>query len=280
MPSASGPKRSSAALAAAEEVASPSAGPSGGARASGRTTRRRPSAIMPPLPAAVIECERAKLVTTMSARATGARAAQVRVEHVAAVLDHEQAVRVGDGADGVPVGAVADEVRREDRLGARADHLLDLVDVDLVRVGLDVDERGHDAVAHERRDVARERQRRRDHLVAGLAAEQVDRQPQRRRAGVHHHAVRLGQQLGAAPLELGDLRPEVPSPACSTSTTASISRSSCTGPASVTRWRRISVMCGSPCVRCVPGLSASTESTGDARPVFSTAATGRVPSSA
>ena len=135
----------------------------------------------------------------------GARAAQVRVEHVAAVFDDEQAVAIGDGADGVPVGAVADEVGREDRLRARADHRLDAVDVDLQRVGLDVDERGDDAVAHERRDVARERERRRDHLVAGLAAEQVDGEPQRRRAAVHHHRVLLGEQLRAAPLELRHL---------------------------------------------------------------------------
>ena len=74
----------------------------------------------------------------------GACAAQVRVEHVAAVFDHEQSVRVGDGTDGVPVGAVPDEVRREDRLRAGPDHGLDLGDVDLQRVGLDVDERGDD----------------------------------------------------------------------------------------------------------------------------------------
>ena len=58
------------------------------------------------------------------------------------------------------------------------------VDVDVERVGLDVDEHGHEPGAHDRRDVGGERDRRRDDLVAGLAAEQLDREVERRRAGV------------------------------------------------------------------------------------------------
>ena len=117
----------------------------------------------------------------------------VGAERVARVLDHLEAVRVGDGADAVPVGAVADEVRSEDRLGARGDHLLDGVDVDVERVGLDVDERGHEPGAHERRDVGGEGDRRGDDLVAGLAAEQLDREVERRRAGVHHDPAPLAE---------------------------------------------------------------------------------------
>src|SRR5205823_4950133 len=46
-------------------------------------------------------------------------------------------------------------------------------------------------------------------LVTRLAAEQVDREPARRRAAVHHHAVALREQLGTPLFELLDLRPEV-----------------------------------------------------------------------
>ena len=52
----------------------------------------------------------------------------------------------------------------------------------------------------------------RDDLVAGLAAEEVDGQPQRRRAGVDHHAVALGEQLGAPSFELGHVGPDGESP--------------------------------------------------------------------
>src|SRR5205823_7742781 len=79
----------------------------------------------------------------------GARTAQPRIEYVAAVFDHGEAMPVGDLADAVPVGDVADEVGREDRPRPGADHLLDAVHVDLVRVRLHVDEGGHDRGLHE-----------------------------------------------------------------------------------------------------------------------------------
>ena len=46
----------------------------------------------------------------------------------------------------------------------------------------------------------------------GSQPEQVDGQPQRRRPAVHHHRVLLGEQLGAPPLELGDLGPDGETP--------------------------------------------------------------------
>ena len=48
-----------------------------------------------------------------------------------------------------------------------------------------------------------------DDFVAGLAAEQIDREAQRRRAGVDHHAVLLREQLGDLALELLDPRPQI-----------------------------------------------------------------------
>ena len=89
----------------------------------------------------------------------------------------------------------------EDRPSARPDHRLDRVDVDVVRVGLDVDEHRHESGPHDRRDVGRERHRRRDDLVAGLQAEQLDREVQRGRSRVAHHAAALPEQLGDALLE-------------------------------------------------------------------------------
>ena len=70
------------------------------------------------------------------------------------------------------------------------------VDIDLERVGRDVDERRHQTGAHHRRDVGGERHRRRDDLVAGLEPEHLDGQVQRRAAGVAHHAAALAEQLG------------------------------------------------------------------------------------
>ena len=73
---------------------------------------------MPPVPAAVMMCDNAKLVTLMSERVPGGRTAQGGPERVAGVLDHREPVGVGDGADAVPVGRVADQVGGEDGAGA------------------------------------------------------------------------------------------------------------------------------------------------------------------
>ena len=110
---------------------------------------------------------------------------------------------VGDLADAVPVRAVATEVGDHDPLGLRTDHLGDALGIDLVGVGLDVDQHGDDARLHQRGEVGREAQDRCDDLVARLAVEQVDGQAQGGRPRVHHHPVLLGQQLGDLALELG-----------------------------------------------------------------------------
>ncbi len=160
---------------------------------------------MPPVPAAVMMCERAKLVTLMSARVPGRRAPQREPERVAGVLDHLQAVAVGDRPDAVPVRGVADQVRGEDRLGPRPDHRLDRVDVDLERVRGDVDEHRHQTGSQDRGDVGGERDRRGDDLVAGFEAEHLDREVERRAAGVAHDAAALAEQLGDALLHRLDV---------------------------------------------------------------------------
>ena len=125
---------------------SPTGGPTVGASTSCRTSSSSSIATMPPLPAAVIACVRAKLVTTTSARSAGAGAAQLRVEHVAAVFDHEQPVArrrsrgCGPSRGSCPRGSGA-------RIALVRGPIISSMrfDVDLVRVGLHVDEHGHDA---------------------------------------------------------------------------------------------------------------------------------------
>jgi hypothetical protein len=135
----------------------------------------------------------------------GARASQPAIQYVAAVFDDGEPVRVGDLTDVVPVGHVADEVGRQNCAGTRPDHLLDPVDVHLIRVRLDVDERGHDPRLHERRNVGGKREHRGDDLVSGRELEQVDRQTQRGRPRVDHHAVAFGEQVSDSVLEVVDV---------------------------------------------------------------------------
>ena len=135
-----------------------------------------------------------------------ARAAQQGVaQHVAGVLDDEEAVTVGDVANHVPVRAVADQVGGEDRLRARAHHLLDAAHVDLVAGLVHVDEGRHHARPHHGGDVGREGEHRGDDLVAGLQVEEVEGEVDGGGTGVHHHAVALGHQLGHPRLELAHL---------------------------------------------------------------------------
>ena len=68
-------------------------------------------------------------------------------------------MRVGDGAQPVPIGSVAAEVRHQERLRALRYRVFDRIDVDLEAVGLDVDEDAHTAGADDRREIGRERQR-------------------------------------------------------------------------------------------------------------------------
>ena len=112
---------------------------------------------------------------------------------------------------------------------------LDRVDVDVVGVGLDVDERGHEAGPHHRRDVGGERDRGRDDLVAGRQQPSSSTaRYERGGARVAHHPASLAEQLGDAaartPRTLLPMRSAVDGPR-STSTTAAISSSSCTLPA-------------------------------------------------
>ena len=76
----------------------------------------------------------------MSDRAPVGAPRRVDPERIAGVLDNRQAVLISDGADVVPVRCVADEVGDQHCLRLWPDHLRDTGDVDVERVGFDVDE--------------------------------------------------------------------------------------------------------------------------------------------
>ena len=108
---------------------------------------------MPPLPAAVIEWVRAKLVTPMSLRVPVRvpRSHESRTSHESSTTLspwRSAMARIASQSGQLPT-----------RLGVRialvavGDPLLDAGDVDHVGVGLDVDEHGHDPRLHHRRDV-------------------------------------------------------------------------------------------------------------------------------
>ena len=122
----------------------------------------------------------------------------------------------------------------QDRLGARADHRLDRVDVDVVGVGLDVDEHRHEPGPDDRRDVGGERHRRGDDLVAGLrdrAARPRGRAPTSRSCTSRRAACRTARRRRARrPARSCRCAAPAVRRAAPTST-ASISRSSWTLPA-------------------------------------------------
>ena len=87
-------------------------------------------------------------------------------------------------------------VRDQDGAGLRTDRRFDLLHVDLVGIRRHVDEHRHEPGPQHRRDVGRERDGRRDDLVARREPEQLDREIQRRGAGVHHDAALLAEARG------------------------------------------------------------------------------------
>ena len=141
--------------------------------------------------------------------------------------------RVGDLGDAVPVGRVADQVReRASRRCAVGDHLLDAGDVDAVRVGLD--SRRTPAPSPPRTIGAMSVENVSAHVTTSAPrreVEQLEREVQRRRARSCTSPRALAEQRRrpGAPSRMTRRPGHSPcGPERSTSTTASISRSSCT----------------------------------------------------
>ncbi len=163
---------------------------------------------MPPVPAAVMMCDRAKLVTLMSARAPVGVPRRVgpRASHESSTSASR--AFVGQRPQGVPVGRVADEVGHQDRLRAVGDGRVDEGRRRRCRCRLDVDEGGHGAGPHQRGHVGGEGQHRGDDLVPGLELEEGGGQLEGRGAGVAHDPPALARQRGDLPLEGADVAPD------------------------------------------------------------------------
>ena len=155
---------------------------------------------MPPVPAAVMMCERANEVTEMSDRVPVG--VPRSVEPSASQESSTTCRRCASAMARMRSQSGTFPMRFGTRIAlCGSDHRLDRVDVDVVGVGLDVDEHGDEPGADDRRDVGRERDRGGDDLVAGLQPEELDREIQRRRAGVAHDAPALPEELGDTLLE-------------------------------------------------------------------------------
>ena len=126
-------------------------------------------------------------------------------ERAGGVLDEDDIL--GNGRlQLLPLDRAPEEVDGEHGLRPRRHRVGDAGDVDVERVGIDIDEDG--AGSAELDDVRRRRERvgGNDHLVAGADAERQHRQVQRRRAGRDDDRVRGAAGLREPLLELGDLR--------------------------------------------------------------------------
>ena len=112
------------------------------------------------------------------AEAAGGAAAVQGSVRLGGVFEHEEAMPARDGADGVHIGGVAVEVRRDDAAGLRGDERLDGARVEVHGARLDVGQDGpRAAIPH---DVAAgdEGEGGDDHLVAWLHSQGEQRQVQ------------------------------------------------------------------------------------------------------
>ena len=137
--------------------------------------------------------------------APGADAPAVELAHqtLAAVLDDRQLVALGDCRDALHLGDVAGEVHGHDRLGARGDRLLELIDVHAERV-VAVDEDGTRAHLGDRADCGVEGIGGGDDLVAGTDAERAQRNFESICAGADADGVLDAERLGEHLLEFGN----------------------------------------------------------------------------
>ena len=146
----------------------------------------------------------------MSARRPVGGTAQGGAKGVRRILDDAKAMAVGDRADAVPIGQVADQVGHEQGRGVGRDQGLDARRVDVVGAFLDVDECRHESGAQQRRNRRRIGEGGRNHLGTGREVEDFDREVERRGARIHHQSEALveqcrhfGLQLAHSGAELG-----------------------------------------------------------------------------
>ena len=122
------------------------------------------------------------------------------------VLDDRDAARLRRLDDRRHVGRLAEQVHRHDRLGPRRDGRDRRVDVDVERVGIDVDQHRRRADAHDAAGGGEERIGRRDDLVAGADVERHQRREQRVGARRQADRVRHAEVRAQLALEAFDFR--------------------------------------------------------------------------
>jgi hypothetical protein len=127
-----------------------------------------------------------------------------RAVGLAGVLDHRQPVAVGDRPDHVHVGDQPEQVDRADRPRPRRDRPLDLLGVDQVGVGLDVDEDGRGAGVEDGVGRRGERVADGDDLVARTEPEAREQGHQRLGPVAHRDRVPGPRPVRPACLERGD----------------------------------------------------------------------------
>ena len=115
---------------------------------------------------------------------------------------------VGDSAQLVELARVAEHVDRDDRLRALGDRGLDGTRIHVQRAGIDVCENGRPALENEAVRGGDERDRRRDHLVAGLNAGNSAQEVEPGRATRQGNRIRSADPLGDHLLEAIDHRAE------------------------------------------------------------------------
>ena len=102
-----------------------------------------------------------------AAQAAGALALVFRADRLGGVLDDRQIVPFGDAPDRLHVGALAEQVDRQDGSGARRDLVLDLERIDVEGRRIDIDEDGPGAGAANGAGGGEESEGGQDDLVAG-----------------------------------------------------------------------------------------------------------------
>jgi hypothetical protein len=132
---------------------------------------------------------------------SGALPADGRAVRLGGVLDQREAVAGGRVGDAGHVRALAVEVHRDQGRGPLADGRLHGVRVDVEVVLADVGEPGGRARLEDRVDRRDERERARDHFVARLQVQRLQRGHQSGRAVVDGDRVTHPDQFGEGPFE-------------------------------------------------------------------------------
>ena len=158
--------------------------------------------------------KRAEVLGRIEAEATdcteraGGLVIEARADGLGGVLDHVQAVALGDLTDGVHVGTLAEEMHRNDRPGERRDCVFDLLRVDVERPRIDINEHGLRAQPPDGAGRGEEREARHDDFVPFADVEGHQREEDGIAARSTGDGVLRAGECGDRFFELLHVRPE------------------------------------------------------------------------